>query len=114
MNNEERNARNHKEWLETAIRYLNKFWIAPERLHHKLELREVDGEYRYYDVNSGQRKRVLSHDEIIEEAQERRLIEWRRAYYKSVDNCLQCSICGEKFERASQHLAPCVQKEQGR
>jgi hypothetical protein len=107
MDHVELYTRSRRESLETAIRYLNDVWLKmPERLHN-LELRCVDGDYGYYD-DAGKCRRVLSVDEIIEEAEGYRLAGWRRAYFKQIDGGIQCSVCGAKFERASQHLAPCI------
>lgn len=97
--------------LHTAIRYLNNVWLKmPGRLHN-LEVREVGGEYGYYNVDDGKLKRALSHDEIVEEAQAGCIVEWRRLYFKRTDRGMKCSVCGEEFTSCFQHIAPCVAKK---
>ncbi len=100
------------EKIDTAIQYLNNEWLRSPSCLRNLEVRLFDKDedkYGYFDLDTGKFARIMHFWEVIEEAEKYRLIEWRRVYFKPVDGGIQCSVCGEKFERASQHIAPCVQ-----
>lgn len=99
------------EEIQISVEYLNTVWLRKDRTRN-LEVRPVyedEHKYGYYDLDVGKFTRIMYFWEVIEEARTYRLVEWRRAYFKQIDGGIQCSICGAKFRRASQHLAPCVE-----
>lgn len=96
--------------VETAIQYLNRYWK-----HYKKEVRPIPDQqdrYSYYSLDTGEPLHwPMSEQQVIDKALYYRVCEWRQVYFKPgpTPSLIQCTICGEVFEGATCHMAPCVQ-----